>query len=480
MFRSQRRRARPGSRFCPSARRPGRRTWRWTPPTRACSTPRPGRASASPGRSSPGARRAASTRSTDGGDTWRKLGGGLPDGRRRQDRRGGLARRPGPRLGAGRGRGRRAGSTAPTTRGRRWTHTGPTRAAACTSGPGTTCTSSRTPATQPRLRAQRRHLPLRGRRQHLRGDQGPAARRRPRPLDQPERQPPDDHGQRRRRARSRSTAARPGRRSTTSPRPRSTASPWTSSSPTASTAPQQDNSTISMPSRIPPALTPYETGATWAAARAATIAVDPRDPDIVYAGCYGGEITPHEPGHGRGAQHPGVPADGGRPGAAGPALPLPLERARSASRRTTRRCSTTARSSCTARRDEGQTLGGHQPRPLAQPEGQAGLRGGADHLREHRRRGELQHPRLRGVAAQTPGPPLGRQRRRAGARVAGRRRDLAERHAAGPARVGDASRPSSPRRTTPGACSWRPIATGWTTSARGSIAPTTTARPGRS
>lgn len=53
----------------------------------------------------------------------------------------------------------------------------------------------------------------------------------------------------------------------------------------------QDNSTFSIPSRIPAGLTPYESWRSVGGCEDGHIAVDPRDPNIVYAGCYGGEIT---------------------------------------------------------------------------------------------------------------------------------------------------------------------------------------------
>ena len=53
----------------------------------------------------------------------------------------------------------------------------------------------------------------------------------------------------------------------------------------------QDNSTFSIPSRIPPGITPYESWRDVGGCEDGMIAVDPRDPNIVYAGCYGGEIT---------------------------------------------------------------------------------------------------------------------------------------------------------------------------------------------
>jgi photosystem II stability/assembly factor-like uncharacterized protein len=54
---------------------------------------------------------------------------------------------------------------------------------------------------------------------------------------------------------------------------------------------QQDNSTISLPSRYAAALSPTEHWRNVGGCESGHIAVDPRNPAIVYAGCYGGEIT---------------------------------------------------------------------------------------------------------------------------------------------------------------------------------------------
>jgi photosystem II stability/assembly factor-like uncharacterized protein len=55
---------------------------------------------------------------------------------------------------------------------------------------------------------------------------------------------------------------------------------------------QQDNTTIRLPSRFPSGLTPYESWRDVGGCESGSIAVDSRDPNIVYAGCgYGGEIT---------------------------------------------------------------------------------------------------------------------------------------------------------------------------------------------
>ncbi|MBI3983450.1 MAG: glycosyl hydrolase, partial [Gemmatimonadetes bacterium] len=54
---------------------------------------------------------------------------------------------------------------------------------------------------------------------------------------------------------------------------------------------QQDNSTISLPSVSGSTLTPYEDWYQLGGGESGYIAVDPRNPDVVFAGSYGGEIT---------------------------------------------------------------------------------------------------------------------------------------------------------------------------------------------
>ena len=56
-------------------------------------------------------------------------------------------------------------------------------------------------------------------------------------------------------------------------------------------AAQQDNSTISLPSRSTGALTPYEEWYDVGGCESGHIAVDPQDPDIYYAGCYNGMLS---------------------------------------------------------------------------------------------------------------------------------------------------------------------------------------------
>lgn len=54
---------------------------------------------------------------------------------------------------------------------------------------------------------------------------------------------------------------------------------------------QQDNSTISLPSQGIGGLTPSEQWRSAGGCESGHIAIDPRDPDVTYAGCYGGSIS---------------------------------------------------------------------------------------------------------------------------------------------------------------------------------------------
>jgi len=55
---------------------------------------------------------------------------------------------------------------------------------------------------------------------------------------------------------------------------------------------QQDNTTVSVPSRRPPAtISDTESEFQVAGCESGHIAIDPRDPNIIYAGCYGGSIS---------------------------------------------------------------------------------------------------------------------------------------------------------------------------------------------
>ncbi len=54
---------------------------------------------------------------------------------------------------------------------------------------------------------------------------------------------------------------------------------------------QQDNSTITVPSRPLPGVTPSQHWASVGGCESGHIAIDPRDPMVTYAGCYGGNIS---------------------------------------------------------------------------------------------------------------------------------------------------------------------------------------------
>lgn len=58
---------------------------------------------------------------------------------------------------------------------------------------------------------------------------------------------------------------------------------------------QQDNTTISVPSRLPSGMvSDFEAEFQFGGCESGHMAVDPRDPNIIYAGCYGGTITRYD------------------------------------------------------------------------------------------------------------------------------------------------------------------------------------------
>jgi len=58
---------------------------------------------------------------------------------------------------------------------------------------------------------------------------------------------------------------------------------------------QQDNSTVSVPSRVSPAvMSDFEQEYQVGGCESGHVAVDPRNPDIVYAGCFGGSISRYD------------------------------------------------------------------------------------------------------------------------------------------------------------------------------------------
>ena len=199
---------------------------------------------------------------------------------------------------------------------------------------------------------------------------------------------------------------------------------------------QQDNTTIRLPSRAPKSLTPYEAWRDVGGCESGSIAVDPKDPDVVYAGCgYGGEITRRNL---RTGQWRNVMAYAEMEVGQAPRdlkyrfnWNAPI-RFSPHDPRVLYHCSQFVHRST----DEGQSWQRHLAGPLAQRQGQAELLRRADHLREHGRRDELEHPFVRGIARHRR-RAVGRQRRRARARLARRREELGERHAAGTAGMGE-------------------------------------------
>ncbi|HSG08074.1 MAG TPA: hypothetical protein VLA36_06945 [Longimicrobiales bacterium] len=58
---------------------------------------------------------------------------------------------------------------------------------------------------------------------------------------------------------------------------------------------QQDNSTVSVPSKVPPSvISDFEQEYQVGGCESGHIAVDPRDPNIIYSGCYGGSINRYD------------------------------------------------------------------------------------------------------------------------------------------------------------------------------------------
>jgi photosystem II stability/assembly factor-like uncharacterized protein len=157
---------------------------------------------------------------------------------------------------------------------------------------------------------------------------------------------------------------------------------------------QQDNSTVSIASRSPSGSITRRHWWPVGGCESGHIAIDPRDPNIVYAGCYGGQITRYD--H---ATHQVRPIMAYPQAALGQAAKLlryaPLNRRRP-------------------------QLGGDQPRPHAQRREQAGLLGRADHVGQHRCGGLRNDLRLRAVTPHA-GTALGRQRRWPGSPLAGQR-----------------------------------------------------------
>ena len=168
------------------------------------------------------------------------------------------------------------------------------------------------------------------------------------------------------------------------------------------------------------------------------IAPDPRDPDVFYAGSYGGLLTRlnRRTGQQRDDQHLARQSDGLRVGRHHRALPVDVPDrllADRSERRSTRRRSTSGSRPTRARAGSAISpdLTRHDPKTM-------GAIRRSDHQGQHRRRDLRDDLHARAVAAGRQ-RDLGRLRRRLRARHARRRQELDERHADGPAASSRAS-----------------------------------------
>ena len=171
----------------------------------------------------------------------------------------------------------------------------------------------------------------------------------------------------------------------------------------------QDLGSASGPSNsLKPAASASATGTPSAAARPASRVPDPNDPNIVYAGEYGGIMTRYD--H-RTSQGRNVTVAQYNPSGIDPAkhqVPLPVDRA-DLFRRTTRRRSTTRANVLFRTTDGGQTWDKVSRRPDPQRQTEAAVERRTDHRRQHRGRDVLHDLRGRRVA-EAEGPDLGRSR----------------------------------------------------------------------
>ena len=185
---------------------------------------------------------------------------------------------------------------------------------------------------------------------------------------------------------------------------------------------QQDNSAMAIPSRTSDGAIDRQALVSPAGCETATVAVDPRDPNITYGGCYGGSINRFDRRFGNQQQVMAWPQmavgqqaldlryrfQWNAPIRISPHDPSVLYHCSNVVHRT---------------RDEGGNLGGRQPRSHSRRREQAGLRRRTHHPRQHRGRGLRHHLRLRRIA--TPGGPVvGRHRRWIGPFVARQRRHM--------------------------------------------------------
>ncbi len=152
---------------------------------------------------------------------------------------------------------------------------------------------------------------------------------------------------------------------------------------------QQDNSNVAIPSGVPGDAIDRTDWHAVGGGESGWIAVDPKDPNIVYAGEYGGIITRYDHRTKQARDRHGLAAAGRRPRDERPEIPDPVERAdRDLAERPQGPVSRRADPAAQPRRRR--DVGGDVAGPDAQRQGQAGQVGRADHDRRHRRRG-LRH-----------------------------------------------------------------------------------------
>ena len=309
----------------------------------------------------------------------------------------------GPRLGAGRGRGRRA---VPLRRRRRDLGAAQRGAASCARRPWYYMHVIADPQRRRhRLRPELQPLEVDRRRQDLR--RGPdAARRQPRPLDRPARPAADDRGQRRRRLRLASTAAQTWSTIYNQPTAQFYHVTTDDQLPYRVYGSQQDNTRDQRAEPVDRRRDPRaRLVRSRAAARAATSRSSPDDPNIVFAGAIGTRrpatdgmirydhrtgqernitVWPELYGWGVGAESLKYRFQWTFPIFFSPHDPNVLYVAGNRVFRST---------------DEGTSWEVDQPGPDPQRPGQARALRRADHPRQHRRRGLLHDLRPRRVAA---------------------------------------------------------------------------------
>ena len=153
-----------------------------------------------------------------------------------------------------------------------------------------------------------------------------AARRQPRPVDRPERPAAHDRGQRRRRHRHVRRRARRWTRADNQPTAQFYHVIADDQFPYRVYGAQQDNCTVR--DREPQRRRRHRRATDWydvGGGESGFIAPKPGDPDIVYAGCYGGYIAALRPAHRPGARRHGLARQPDGLGRRGHEVPLPVD-----------------------------------------------------------------------------------------------------------------------------------------------------------